>query len=54
MRARAFVTLIALALILSPALAALAETPLTLQATIGDNFTVSPSKFRVTKDNLSG
>jgi uncharacterized cupredoxin-like copper-binding protein len=52
MKARAFVTLIALALILSSALAAMAETPLTLQATIGDNFTVSPSKFRVTKGQL--
>jgi uncharacterized cupredoxin-like copper-binding protein len=52
MKARAVVSLIALALILSPVLAAMAETPLTLQATIGDNFTVSPSKFRVTKGRL--
>lgn len=52
MKARAFVTLIALVLILSPTLAAMAETPLTLQATIGDNFTVSPRKFRVTKGQL--
>jgi hypothetical protein len=44
--------LIALALILSPTLTALAETPLTLQATVGDNFTVSPSKFRATKGQL--
>jgi uncharacterized cupredoxin-like copper-binding protein len=52
MKARALVTLIALTVILSPALAAMAETPLTLQVTIGDNLTVSPSKFRVTKGQL--
>ena len=52
MKARVFVTLIALVLILGPTLAAMAETPLTLQATIGDNFTVSPSKFRVAKGQL--
>lgn len=52
MKARAFGTLIALVLILSPTLAAMAEMPLTLQVTIGDSLTVSPSKFRVTKGQL--
>jgi hypothetical protein len=45
-------SLIALVLMLGPTLAAMAETPLTLQVTIGDNLTVSPSKFRVTKGQL--